>query len=146
MILIEVKTFILNRFLSIDIGNRYSAMTDIDYYRLLVYRLTMSGILTAWQPHNVTPSQPHNLMSQLYSLTTSKLTASLLKAKYSLLSFAYSMRSSKYIKQHARKYKRHKLKLTLKEAVKGNKDRSGSSCEKQFSFKLQFPRPHLFLT
>ena len=32
-ILIAVTTFY--RFLSIDIGNRYSSMIDIDYYRLL---------------------------------------------------------------------------------------------------------------
>ena len=36
------------------------------------------------------------------------------------------MISCKYIKQHALKFKRHKLKLTLKEAVKGNKDPSGT--------------------
>ena len=29
--IIEVTTFFLYRFLSIDIGNRYSSMTDIDY-------------------------------------------------------------------------------------------------------------------
>ena len=31
----EVTTFFLYRFLSIGIGNRYSLMTDIGYYRLL---------------------------------------------------------------------------------------------------------------
>ena len=34
-ILEEVTTFFLYRFLSIGIGNRYSLMTDIGYYRLL---------------------------------------------------------------------------------------------------------------
>ena len=43
-ILIEVTTFFLYRFLSIDIGNQYSSMIDIDYYRLSVYRLTTSGV------------------------------------------------------------------------------------------------------
>ena len=32
--LIEVN-FFLYRFLSIDVGNRYSSMIDIDFYRLL---------------------------------------------------------------------------------------------------------------
>ena len=30
-ILIDVTTFFLHRFLSLDIGNRYSSMIDIDY-------------------------------------------------------------------------------------------------------------------
>ena len=33
--LIELTIFILCRFLSIDIGNLYSSMIDINYYRLL---------------------------------------------------------------------------------------------------------------
>ena len=32
LILIEVTTFFLYRFLSMDVRNQYSSMTDIDYY------------------------------------------------------------------------------------------------------------------
>ena len=45
-ILIQVTTFFIYRFLSIDIENRYSSMIVIDYYWLLVYRLSTSGIIT----------------------------------------------------------------------------------------------------
>ena len=93
-------------------------MIDIDYYQLSVYRLTTAGILTAWQPHNITASQPyshttstpHYLMSQLYSLTTSQTHS--LTAQSKILPFA--MISSKYIKQYACQSKRYKLKLTKK--------------------------------
>ena len=35
LILIEVTTFFLYRFLSMDVRNQYSSMTDIDYYWLI---------------------------------------------------------------------------------------------------------------
>ena len=43
LLLIEVTTSFLYRFLSIDIGNRYSSTIGTDFYRLAVYRLTTSG-------------------------------------------------------------------------------------------------------
>ena len=46
----EVTTIFLHRFLSIDIGNRYSSTIDIDYYRLL--SIIGLSINYAWNNNN----------------------------------------------------------------------------------------------